>query len=103
MNEQYWSWLLGLVGVLGFILAGRKVWWAWYINIANQVLWFAYSCVTHQWGFLVATFVYLFVFIQNAIKWTREHKKESYWSKPVGEITVIDEREDGLHVEGRLY
>lgn len=72
-----WSWVLTLIGCAGFFLAGRKVWWAWYINIGNQVVWAAYAIVTRQWGFLVGIPVYLSVFIPNAIRWTREHHEEA--------------------------
>jgi len=71
--SQVWSWVLGAVGLLGFYLAGRRVWWAWYVNIANQVVWFAYSIVTQQLGFLVTTFLYFGVFSKNAYLWTRDH------------------------------
>lgn len=40
-----WSYILTAVGISGFILAGRKVWWAWHINIACQGLWIAYAIV----------------------------------------------------------
>lgn len=82
MNNQYWSWLLGAVGLVGFILAGRRVWWAWYVNIANQILWLAYSLITDQPGFLVATFAYTYVFVGNAIRWTRMHNAEKRELKP---------------------
>lgn len=68
-----WSWALTLIGVTGFFLAGRKVWWCWYLNIANQALWLAYSLVTHQWGFLIGVGVYTFVFVGNARRWTADH------------------------------
>ena len=29
---DYWSWLLTAVGLTCFWLAGRKVWWAWYVR-----------------------------------------------------------------------
>lgn len=70
----WWSWLLTAVGVIGFILAGRKVWWAWYVNIGCQALWLAYALVTHQYGFIVASVVYTVVFTKNAISWTRERQ-----------------------------
>lgn len=75
MTDQFWSWLLGAVGLLGFYLAGRRVWWAWYVNIANQVLWIAYSIITEQLGFLVTAFFYAIVFIKNAISWTKAWKQ----------------------------
>lgn len=76
MSDQWWSWALGVIGVVGFILAGRKIWWAWYVNLACQGLWFAYAIVTEQLGFLISALVYTVVFTQNSIKWTREHKEK---------------------------
>lgn len=72
----WWSWALTLIGVAGFRLAGLKVWWAWYINIGNQVLWTVYAISTHQWGFLAGVPIYLSVFVPNAVRWTREHRAE---------------------------
>lgn len=74
--SELWSWALTLIGVSGFWLAGRKVWWAWYINIANQVLWVSYAVASQQWGFLLGVPIYLAVFIPNAIRWTKEHQVE---------------------------
>lgn len=71
--NQLWSYLLGVVGLVGFILAGRRVWWSWYVNLACQGLWFAYAIITSQFGFLISSIVYAFVFTQNSIKWTKDH------------------------------
>lgn len=73
---MYWSWVLTIIGLTGFVLAGQKVWWSWYINLACQALWFAYAIVTQQYGFVVAAIVYSFVFFRNAVKWTKEHREE---------------------------
>lgn len=40
-----WSWLLTAVGVAGLWLAGRRVWWAWFVGIGAQGLW-----VAHPYG-----------------------------------------------------
>lgn len=77
MTDQLWSWALSIVGLAGLFLAGKKIWWAWYLNIAGQALWFAYAIVTEQYGFLVAAFGYTFVFAKNAIAWTKEHFDEN--------------------------
>lgn len=74
MDDQIWSWVLSIVGVLGFELAGRKIWWAWYINLACQILWFTYAIVTDQYGFILGALVYTWVFSKNAYKWTKEHR-----------------------------
>jgi hypothetical protein len=71
-----WSWVLTIVGVTGFLLAGQKIWWAWYLNIANQALWLSYGVVTEQWGFVAGGVVYTVVFVRNAAVWTREHRAD---------------------------
>lgn len=106
MPEQIWPWLLSIVGVIGFELAGRKIWWAWYVNIACQGLWFAYAIVTQQYGFLVGAFFYLYVFVKNAYKWTKEHynpPKTTADMMKLGEITGISIGSDGgVTAIGRL-
>ena len=39
MTPQLWSWLLTIVGLTCFWLAGKRVWWCWYIGLAGQVAW----------------------------------------------------------------
>ena len=72
--DQFWSWVLTVVGLICFWLAGRRVWWAWYIGIAGQFTWFAYAIATRQWGFIAGAVAYTIVYIKNAIQWTREHR-----------------------------
>lgn len=74
MNEM-WSWILTAVGLTCFFLAGRKVWWSWYIGIAGQALWLIYALATSQWGFLAGVIAYTVVYSKNAYSWTREHFK----------------------------
>lgn len=74
MSNELWSWILSVVGITGFVLAGRKVWWSWYVNLGCQILWFTYAIVTQQYGFIFAALAYSVVFTQNAIKWTKEHR-----------------------------
>lgn len=50
MSEQWWSWVLTLVGVTCFFLAGRKVWWAWYVGLAGQITWLLYSLITEHFA-----------------------------------------------------
>lgn len=87
MNTQVLTWVLTFLGLLGFYLAGKKVWWCWYINIANQLVWILYSVTTKQWAFLVGTAFYMYVFTRNAYIWTKEHNKQ--------EETVYNEYDPG--------
>lgn len=71
------DWLLTVVGLTGFVLAGRKVWWAWYVNLACQALWLAYALITQQYGFIVAALAYSIVFTRNAIAWTKDRHRRA--------------------------
>lgn len=53
MADQWWSWALSIIGATTFYLAGKKVWWTWYLGLFTQLLWLGYTLVTQQWGFLV--------------------------------------------------
>lgn len=93
MNDQYWSWLLSIVGVAGFVLAGKKIWWAWYINLGCQVLWFTYAIVTEQYGFILGAAVYTVVFAINARKWTIEHLEKKRLAEDLrsGRAVLMDD------------
>lgn len=67
------SWLVTAFGLLGFWLAGKKLWWSWYVNIVNQLLWVGFALVTGYYAFLVGTAFYFVVFTRNAYLWTNEH------------------------------
>lgn len=70
---QFLSGVITAIGLAGFFLAGKKFWWAWYVNIANQVLWTIFALATHYYAFLVGTAAYFIIFSINAYKWTTEH------------------------------
>lgn len=80
MDGQILSWVIGAIGILGFYLAGKKVWWSWYINLGCQTLWFAYAIVTSTPAFAITALFYTYIFSINAYRWTIEHiskKKEA--------------------------
>lgn len=71
---QLLSWGTVVVGLIGFRLVGMKVWWAWYVNLGCQLLWWTYALVTGQPAFLVSAAAYSGIFAGNAYKWTKEHR-----------------------------
>lgn len=73
-SEQLLSWLVGAIGITGFFLAGRKVWWSWYVNIACQVFWVLYAIASSTPAFFVTAAFYTAVFSYNAWKWTKGRK-----------------------------
>lgn len=90
MDANTWSFILTAVGVAGFILAGRKIWWAWYVNIACQALWVAYALGTHQYGFLISAAVYTVVFTMNARNWTCDRAKKEIPRVPAFGAEAVD-------------
>jgi hypothetical protein len=70
------DWVVTAVGLYGFVLAGEKVWWAWWVNVANQALWALLALSTGQYGFLAGTAFYAVVFTRNALVWTRNRGPE---------------------------
>jgi hypothetical protein len=76
MTEQVLSYLITGIGLIGFWLAGKKIWWCWWVNVANQILWTVFAVVTGYYAFLIGTAFYFVVFTKNAIQWTRDHFKE---------------------------
>jgi len=71
---QVLSWAMVIIGLIGFRLVGKKVWWAWYVNLGCQILWWIYAVVTGQPAFLVSAAVYSATFAVNAYEWTKEHR-----------------------------
>lgn len=71
--DQAFSWIVTILGLVGFWLAGKKVWWCWYVNIANQLAWVIFALITDYYAFLLGTAFYFVVFSRNAWLWTTEH------------------------------
>ncbi|QFP95461.1 hypothetical protein SEA_MAKAI_69 [Arthrobacter phage Makai] len=70
---QVLTWVMTTLGFTGFIFAGHKKWWAWYINLACQILWVTYALVTGQPAFLAFAVAYSVIFGINAYRWTKDH------------------------------
>lgn len=99
--DSIWSYVVTIIGLIGFYFVGKKMWWAWYINIFNQVLWAVYAIVTEQWGFLIGVAFYTTVFVKNAIEWTEEHRRPEP-PNPLGYTTSMKKTDFGISVEGKL-
>lgn len=66
---NYWSWILMVWGVSGLYLAGNGKPIGWLVNITAQFAWVGYALTTHQYGFLVSSGAYGWVYIRNYRKW----------------------------------
>jgi hypothetical protein len=90
--DQIFPYVLMAVGIVGFELAGRRVWWAWYVNIANQGLWLAFALITGYWGFVVGTIFYTYQFSLNAYRWSKDRhtlNKPPDIYRPMGRVEEI--------------
>jgi hypothetical protein len=66
--DQYWSWLLTAVGLLGLWVVGSGKSWGWLINLGTEPLWAIYAITTHQYGFLFSAVAYGYIYFRNYIK-----------------------------------
>lgn len=69
-----WSWALALAGIAGLYLAGKKKKSGWAVGVAIQVLWMTYAIVTHQYGFILSSCAYAFMYGRNYYLWYKEEK-----------------------------
>lgn len=69
MSGLIWSFLLAGVGIAGLWLAGSERWVGWAIGILAQVAWAVYALATHQYGFLLSSAGYAFVYSRNLLRW----------------------------------
>jgi len=100
---EYANYVITAIGLIGFYLAGKKVWWCWYVNIANQVLWFSYGVATEQWGFVLGTFFYTAVFVRNAVVWTLEHFSKTDLDEPEWSMRNVIFVNQVVHQYPRAY
>lgn len=73
-----WSFILAAIGILGLVLAGKKMKIGWAIGLGAQVLWIIFALVTHQWGFIISAFAYGFVYGRNWYLWFIEEEAEKF-------------------------
>lgn len=69
--ESLWSWILAAMGITTIFFAGKKKWWAWPIGIVTETLWIYYSIVTKQYGFIVASLMYIAIYFKNTKSWRK--------------------------------
>ncbi|QED11617.1 nicotinate ribosyltransferase [Arthrobacter phage Qui] len=96
-TEQVLSWAVTAIGIFGFFMAGKKVWWSWYINLSCQALWFAYAFYSGTPAFFFAASFYTIVFGWNAYKWTKAH----FLNKAItGQYRTKSSPVDAMYFEG---
>jgi hypothetical protein len=72
--QQWYSWALSTIGVVGIYLTGRKNWRGYAVGIVTECAWVWYSIITKQWGFIFGSTIYISVYSFNINKWITEAK-----------------------------
>ena len=70
--QQWQSWALSIVGVIGIYLTGRKNWRGYAVGIVTECAWVWYAIITKQWGFIFGSTIYVSVYLFNINKWLTE-------------------------------
>lgn len=73
--SQWWSWILGLNGVIALYVIGRRWWFGWAMAFANECLWLIYGTLTRQWGFVFAAVCYGAINAHNGNKWRNSDQR----------------------------
>ena len=73
--QQWQSWALSCIGVIGIYLTGRKNWRGYAVGIFTECAWVWYAIVTKQWGFIFGSTIYISAYCLNISKWLDEVKK----------------------------
>lgn len=77
MNDaQLWSWIVTIVGVIGWYFVGKKYWWAWFIGLGAQVLWTIYATISQQPAFYISVILYTTIYGKNLWSWWKEHREK---------------------------
>lgn len=76
------DYILSIVSISVYILAGQKYWQAWVLGIFNQFLWAGYSIYTGQVGFLISAFGFLIVNTINLRKWLKDPPRKQVEETP---------------------
>lgn len=77
MNDsQLWSWIVTIVGVIGWYFVGKKYWWAWFIGLGAQVLWAIYATVSQQPAFYISVVLYTTIYGKNLWSWWKEDRRK---------------------------
>lgn len=76
--QQWQSWALSCIGVIGIWLTGRKNWRGYAVGIVTEFAWVWYAITTKQWGFIFGSTIYISVYSFNINKWIAELKQKSF-------------------------
>jgi nicotinamide riboside transporter PnuC len=88
-----WDWALGIVGVTGIFLVGRKTIWGWLVLLLNECLWITYAVITDQYGFMAMAIAYAIVYIKSYFGWRREEEANKVRNRIKNKVFNMDKYE----------
>jgi hypothetical protein len=72
--NQWWSWILAVIGVSGIYVVGNKNMLGWLVLCINECIWILYALATKQYGFIIMALAYASVYIKSFRQWRAEEK-----------------------------
>jgi hypothetical protein len=76
MIVVYLPWLLSALTVWSLWLAGDDHRYAWWLALANRVLWFIWIFASQNWGFIPMHIALCFVYSRNVVSQRRRLMKQ---------------------------
>ena len=73
MIATYLPWLLSAITIWMTVLAGNKNQWSWAVGLLNQLLWLLWIITVGAWGLLPMNIALWIVYSRNHVKWNTIH------------------------------
>ncbi|MFD8650694.1 hypothetical protein [Streptomyces mirabilis] len=96
MMNPAWSYVLTFVGSVGLLLAGRKKSLGWAFGFFAQGLWAMYGVATGQYGFVIGSLIYGYVYALNWFTWVRSDKAEKKEKTPEQQLFDLAQQMLGI-------
>lgn len=76
MGAPFWlSLVMGVVGIVGLLIAGKGRWQGWLIGLLVQPVWVVFFIVVDAWPGVILPVAYGAVYTKNLIAWRREEQR----------------------------
>ena len=67
--ETIIPYILSVITIYMFVLAGNKSKYAWLVGLGNQALWLTWIIISSTWGLLPMNIALWIVYFRNHMKW----------------------------------
>jgi hypothetical protein len=69
-----WSVALGIAGITGQYIIGKKSSKGYIVGMATQIMWFAFAVQTKQYGFIMLSGMYFVIYFKSWKQWRLDEK-----------------------------